>query len=120
MITRIPPAGDLRLSELALKSHERLFSERVPLPPEVRGSVELSDEWRYAALAEGVDAWGFASCRTGANCAAASTSPRPGIARSTGRSSSACARPSSQPSAMDEDTLVHQLRGEPGAPLRRT
>ena len=56
VITRIPPAGDLRLGELALKSHERLFSERVPLPPEFRGDVELSDEWRYAALAEGVEA----------------------------------------------------------------
>ena len=59
VITRVPPDGGLRLGQLALKSHERLFSERVPLPPEARRHIKLSDEWRYAALAEGVEAWGF-------------------------------------------------------------
>ena len=59
VITRIPPEGGLRLGQLALKSHERLFSERVPLAPEARRRIELSDEWRYAALAEAVEAWGF-------------------------------------------------------------
>jgi hypothetical protein len=59
VITRVPPDGELRLGQLALKSHERLFSERVPLPPEARQRIQLSDEWRYAALAEGVEAWGF-------------------------------------------------------------
>jgi hypothetical protein len=59
VITRIPPHGGLRIGELALKSHERLFSERVPLPPDAARRIELSDEWRYAALAEGVEAWGF-------------------------------------------------------------
>src|SRR5207249_4642865 len=32
---------------------------RVPLPPEARGRIQLSDEWRYASLAESVEAWGF-------------------------------------------------------------
>jgi hypothetical protein len=59
VITRISPEGGLRLGQLALKSHERMFSERVPLPPAARLRIELSDEWRYAALAEGVEAWGF-------------------------------------------------------------
>ncbi len=59
VITRIPPPGGLRAGDLALKSHERLFAERVPLVPEARARVQLSDEWRYAALAEGVEAWGF-------------------------------------------------------------
>jgi len=59
VITRIPPHGGLRIGDLALKSHERLFSERVPLPGETRQRIQLSDEWRYAALAEGVEAWGF-------------------------------------------------------------
>ena len=45
--------------DLALKSHERLFFERVPLAAEARARIELSDEWRYAGLAEGVEAWGF-------------------------------------------------------------
>jgi len=47
------------LRDLPLKSHERLFFERVPLPPAARGRIQLSDEWRYATLAEGVEAWGF-------------------------------------------------------------
>jgi len=59
VITRIPPEGGLRIGQLALKSHERLFAERVPLAPEAKRRIELSDEWRYAALAEGVEAWGF-------------------------------------------------------------
>lgn len=59
VITRIPSHGALRVGDLALKGHERLFAERVPLPPEYRGKIELSDEWRYAALAEGIEAWGF-------------------------------------------------------------
>jgi hypothetical protein len=58
-ITRIPPPGGLRIGDLALKSHERLFSERVPLAPAARECIQLTDEWRYAALAEGVEAWGF-------------------------------------------------------------
>ena len=57
--TRLGMAGDIRLSDLPLKGHERVFSERVPLPREARARVVLSDPWRYAALAEGVEAWGF-------------------------------------------------------------
>jgi hypothetical protein len=53
------PAGDLKLSGLPLKSHERLFFERIPLPPEDRKRIRLSDPWDYALLAEGVEAWGF-------------------------------------------------------------
>ncbi len=59
VITRVSPDDGLRLGELALKSHERLFSERVPLAPDVLRRIRLTDEWRYAALAEGVEAWGF-------------------------------------------------------------
>ena len=53
------PGDNLKLSDLPLKSHERLFFERVPLPPADRGRIRLSDPWGYAALAEGVEAWGF-------------------------------------------------------------
>jgi hypothetical protein len=59
VVTRIAPESGLRLGELALKSHQRLFSERVPLAPDARLRIQLADEWRYAALAEGVEAWGF-------------------------------------------------------------
>ncbi|MBA2515054.1 MAG: ParB N-terminal domain-containing protein, partial [Solirubrobacterales bacterium] len=57
--TRVGMAGDIRLTDLPLKGHERLFSERVPLSSEERAQVVLSDPWQYAPLAEGVEAWGF-------------------------------------------------------------
>ena len=31
----------------------------MPLPEDLRQRIHLSDEWRYAALAEAVEAWGF-------------------------------------------------------------
>ena len=49
----------ITLTDLPVKGHERLFYERVPLPREARAQIQLSDEWRYAGLAEGVEAWGF-------------------------------------------------------------
>jgi hypothetical protein len=49
----------ITLTDLPIKGHERLFFERVPLPPEARARIELRDEWRYAGLAEGVEAWGY-------------------------------------------------------------
>ncbi len=49
----------ITLKDLPVKGHERLFYERVPLPREARQRIQLSDEWRYAGLAEGVEAWGF-------------------------------------------------------------
>jgi hypothetical protein len=57
--TRVGATRSLRLSDLPLKSHERLFDERVPLPPDERARISLSDPWEYAVLAEGVEAWGF-------------------------------------------------------------
>jgi len=57
--TRLGMAGNLRLSDLPLKGHERIFDERVPLESEQRARVRLSDPWQYALLAEGVEAWGF-------------------------------------------------------------
>jgi hypothetical protein len=59
IITELGADGTIRLADLPLKSHERLFFERVPMPPEARAEIKLSDEWRYAALAEAVEAWGF-------------------------------------------------------------
>jgi hypothetical protein len=59
VLTRIGTDKELRLSDLPLKGHERLFRERVPLPPEAAARVVLSDPWDYGKLAEGVEAWGF-------------------------------------------------------------
>jgi hypothetical protein len=57
--TRVPLDSATRLSDLPLKDHERLFSERVPLPSEQRERIVVSDPWDYAVLAEAVEAWGF-------------------------------------------------------------
>jgi hypothetical protein len=59
VVTELGAEKEIRLSDLPLKSHQRLFFDRVPLPPEARDQIQLSDEWRYAALAEAVEAWGF-------------------------------------------------------------
>jgi hypothetical protein len=59
VLTELGADRTITLRDLPLKSHQRLFFERVPLPAEVRSRIELSDEWRYASLAEQVEAWGF-------------------------------------------------------------
>jgi hypothetical protein len=57
--TKIGAGRELRLRDLPLKRHERMFHERIPLPPEARSRIQLSDEWRYARLADYIEAWGF-------------------------------------------------------------
>jgi hypothetical protein len=59
VVTRVGAERSLNLHELPLKSHERLFIERVPLPQRARGRVRVSDAWDYGKLAEGVEAWGY-------------------------------------------------------------
>ncbi len=59
VLTRIGSDRELRLRDLPLKGHERLFRERVPLPPVAAARVVVSDPWDYGKLAEGVEAWGF-------------------------------------------------------------
>jgi hypothetical protein len=59
VLTQVGADREIRLKDLPLKSHQRLFFERVPLTDEERERIRLSDEWRYAALAEAVEAWGF-------------------------------------------------------------
>jgi hypothetical protein len=59
VVTEVAADGDVRLADLPLKSHERLFRERVPLPEGNRERIRLSDPWGYDVLAEGVEAWGF-------------------------------------------------------------
>lgn len=57
--TALPAGAGLTVADLPLKGHERVFYERVPLPPAARSTITLRDPTRYAALAEGVEAWGF-------------------------------------------------------------
>jgi hypothetical protein len=59
VLTRVGADGAIRLSDLPVKDHERLFRERVPLPPEKAARIRLRrvDDW--GDLAESVEAWGF-------------------------------------------------------------
>jgi hypothetical protein len=57
--TMVGAEGTITVADLPVKGHERLFFERVPLPAAARPEIALSDPWRYAELAEGVEAWGF-------------------------------------------------------------
>jgi hypothetical protein len=59
VITRIGASRELTVRDLPLKRHERVFHERIPLPPAARARIQLSDEWRYAELAVLIEAWGF-------------------------------------------------------------
>lgn len=57
--TALRADAELRLSELPLKHHQRVFGERVPLRPELRARIQLTDEWRYAQLATLIESWGL-------------------------------------------------------------
>jgi hypothetical protein len=57
--TKVGAERELRPRDLPLKKHERVFQERVPLPPRARVRVQFSDEWRYAQLASLIESWGF-------------------------------------------------------------
>jgi len=57
--TRVGADTSIRLEDLPLKGHERLFHERVPLPAEARARISLSDPLDYGCFAEGVEAWGL-------------------------------------------------------------
>jgi len=59
VVTRVPATRDLVRADLPLKSHERIFFERVPIAPADRERVRPSDPWAYAELAEGIEAWGW-------------------------------------------------------------
>jgi hypothetical protein len=57
--TAVPADAELTTADLPLKRHERVFHERVPLPPAERAQIQLSDEWRYAQLGTLVEGWGY-------------------------------------------------------------
>jgi hypothetical protein len=59
VITRVGAGKRITLADLPFKSHERVFFERVPLPPNARAEIQITDPWNYAQLAEHVEAWGF-------------------------------------------------------------
>ncbi len=59
VVTRVGADRTITLADLPLKTHERVFFERVPLADEARQRIQLSDPWDYGTLAESIEAWGF-------------------------------------------------------------
>ncbi len=59
VITTLPAKGIRRRGDLLVRSYERLFLARVPLSPQARSRITVTDPWSYAMLGEAVEAWGF-------------------------------------------------------------
>jgi hypothetical protein len=59
VVTRVGAERAITLADLPLKSLERVFFERVPLPDHARAEIAVTDPYDYARLAEAVEAWGF-------------------------------------------------------------
>jgi hypothetical protein len=59
VLTKVGAEKTITLSDLPMKSLERVFDERVPLPASARDEIRLNDPWDYARLSEHVEAWGF-------------------------------------------------------------
>jgi hypothetical protein len=57
--TLVPAQGITRRGDLLLKSYERIFRARVPLPPQAYAKINVTDPWSYAELGEAIEAWGF-------------------------------------------------------------
>jgi len=59
VLTTVPADGIRRRGDLLVKSDERLFRSRVPLPASAYSKIAFTDPWSYAELSEAVEAWGF-------------------------------------------------------------
>lgn len=57
--TQLSADGICSQRDLLVKDYRRIFLERVPLRGEARATVQLTDPWDYAELAESIEAWGF-------------------------------------------------------------
>ena len=57
--TATPPTGIRNRSDLLVKSYQRIFRARVPLPEPDYEKIVCTDPWGYAQLGEAVEAWGF-------------------------------------------------------------
>ena len=57
--TRVPATGLWVRGDIVTKDYERIFHQRVPLPPESAARIQVTDPWNYAEIAENVEAWGF-------------------------------------------------------------
>ncbi len=59
VLTAVGAERGLRLEDLPTKGHQRVFAERVPLPPRMRSRIDLHSGKAYGTLAEMVEAWAF-------------------------------------------------------------
>ncbi len=59
VLTVVPGKGIRGRRDLLLKSDERLFRARVPLPAQAYAKITFTDPWAYTELGENVEAWGF-------------------------------------------------------------
>jgi hypothetical protein len=59
VLTQLPPTGIRGRRDLVVKSYQRIFGDRVPLPPAATAKIMVTDPWSYAELGEAVEAWGF-------------------------------------------------------------
>jgi hypothetical protein len=59
VVTRVGADRAISLATLPMKSHERVFFERVPLEDGQRAEIRFADPWDYSVLAESVEAWAF-------------------------------------------------------------
>src|SRR5215472_172792 len=59
VLTAVPAQGIRRRGDLVMKSYERIFLSRVPLPTQAHAKINVADPWSYAELGETVEAWGF-------------------------------------------------------------
>ncbi len=59
VLTQIAPTGIRGRRDLLVRSYERIFRSRVPLPPADLAKITVTDPWSYAELGEAVEAWGF-------------------------------------------------------------
>jgi hypothetical protein len=56
--TQLSSKGIQGRRDLLVKSYERIFRARVPLPETALAKITVSDPWSYAELGEAVEAWG--------------------------------------------------------------
>jgi hypothetical protein len=59
VLTRLPATGIRHRGDLILKDYRREFLERVPLPPQARSRITLTEPRWYGELGMFVEAWGF-------------------------------------------------------------
>jgi hypothetical protein len=59
VLTDVPPGDARYMGDLTMRSYERLFRQRVPLPEQAYAKITFTSPWSFAELGEAVEAWGF-------------------------------------------------------------